>query len=273
MAKIEKHFQNNFTITSNHVVRDDRLSWKARGIFVYLWSQNNGWDFYETEVSKHAPDGLASLKAGLKELEGKGYLKRERIRDDKGHLTKSKWILTDSPTCDFPTLDKPTLGEPTLGNRTLRSTNLKNNQLKEVLTESNTSSKPSDLTDVKSSKPRKRVYSPSDTPYQLASYLFKKILENNPTAKKPNVQDWSNTMRLIVERDKFTPVQVKQVIDWCQNDSFWMHNILSPKSLRHHFDRFMGILIKEQEKVAATVVEPLPPEIAKALNYDYTKDL
>ena len=96
MTRIIKKYTNKFTVINNNVIQDERLSWKARGIFAYLWSKPDDWDFYETEVAKHAPDGRNSLRTGLKELEKLGYLKRTRLRVD-GHLSGSAWLLTDNP--------------------------------------------------------------------------------------------------------------------------------------------------------------------------------
>lgn len=127
--KVEKMKRSGFTIINNGVLNDTQLSWKAKGLFAYLWSQSDSWDFYEVEVLKHSTDGRASLRAGLKELEENGYLKRYRNRDDKGILRESKWILSEQPMFDFPKLDKPTLDYPTLDNRTLTSTNQNNTNL------------------------------------------------------------------------------------------------------------------------------------------------
>lgn len=124
--RVEKMKRNGFTIINNGVLNNTQLSWKAKGLFAYLWSQSDSWDFYEVEVLKHSTDGRASLRAGLKELEEHGYLKRYRNRDDKGILRESKWILSEQPMFDFPKLDKPTLDYPTLDNRTLTSTNQNN---------------------------------------------------------------------------------------------------------------------------------------------------
>lgn len=127
--KVEKIRRKGFTVISNDVLNNTALSWKAKGLFAYLWSQSDLWDFYEVEVLKHSTDGRASLRAGLKELEEHGYLKRYRNRDDKGILRESKWILSEQPMFDFPKLDKPTLDYPTLDNRTLTSTNQNNTNL------------------------------------------------------------------------------------------------------------------------------------------------
>ena len=127
--RVEKMKRSGFTIINNGVLNNTQLSWKAKGLFAYLWSQSDSWDFYEVEVLKHSTDGRASLRAGLKELEEHGYLKRYRKRDDKGILRESKWILSEQPMFDFPKLDKPTLDYPTLDNRTLTSTNQNNTNL------------------------------------------------------------------------------------------------------------------------------------------------
>lgn len=125
MVRIKKDYSKGFTTMNNTIVRDDSLSWKARGIFAYLWSMPDDWNFYETEVAKHATDGRQSLRTGLEELEKNGYLERTRSRDKLGKFGAPVWILHDepatthSPMSDYPTLDKPTSDYPTSGNRTL----------------------------------------------------------------------------------------------------------------------------------------------------------
>lgn len=132
MVRIKKDYSKGFTTMNNTIVRDDSLSWKARGIFAYLWSMPDDWNFYETEVAKHATDGRQSLRTGLEELEKNGYLERTRSRDKLGKFGAPVWILHDepatthSPMSDYPTLDKPTSDYPTLENRTLLNKYLTN---------------------------------------------------------------------------------------------------------------------------------------------------
>ena len=136
--RIKKQYQKGFTTVDNLVLNDTNLSWKAKGLFVYLWSQSDEWDFYETEVVKHSTDGIASLKAGLKELETTGYLKRQRKRDDKGHLKENEWILFDNPMLENPMLDNPTYEKRILDNRTLTNTNNNNNNYNNNITTTTT---------------------------------------------------------------------------------------------------------------------------------------
>lgn len=136
--RIKKQYQKGFTTVDNLVLNDTNLSWKAKGLFVYLWSQSDEWDFYETEVVKHSIDGIASLKAGLKELETTGYLKRQRKRDNKGHLKENEWILSDNPMLENPMLDNPTYEKRILDNRTLTNTNNNNTNYNNKLTTTTT---------------------------------------------------------------------------------------------------------------------------------------
>lgn len=70
-----------------------------------------------------------------------------------------------------------------------------------------------------------------------AKYLFEKIKENNPKHKEPLFDSWANDIRLMRERDNRTLQDIKDVIDWCQNDSFWKSNILAAGKLRKQFDQ------------------------------------
>lgn len=101
MPKLIKRDRGNYTNISNIVVRDSRLSWKARGIFLYLWSQANEWQFYVSEVATHATDGESALRSGLKELEHYGYLERNHRHNDSGSFDGMDWVLTDKPEQDF----------------------------------------------------------------------------------------------------------------------------------------------------------------------------
>lgn len=92
MTKIIKDVKNHYVNIDQQLIRDESLSWKARGIFMYLWSQTDEWYFYAKEVAKHSTDGLDTLNSGLKELEQHGYLSRKRKRDKEGCLKGTDWI-------------------------------------------------------------------------------------------------------------------------------------------------------------------------------------
>ncbi len=97
-------------------------------------------------------------------------------------------------------------------------------------------------------KGRKQVYDEHSIYFQLANRLYQRILENNPDHKKPNLQNWANDVRLMMERDKRTQEQIVYLIDWVQQDSFWMKNVLSIAKLRERFDQLV-MQVKSEKKV------------------------
>jgi len=65
---------------------------------MYLLDQSDSWQFYQTEICSHGPDGRSSVASGLKELEEAGYLKRTWVRDEKGKYTGRIWEVYEDPT-------------------------------------------------------------------------------------------------------------------------------------------------------------------------------
>ena len=96
MVRLIKKDNGNYTNTNNQLVRDDNLTWKARGIFNYLWSQANEWQFYVKEIASHSKDGEKALQSGLQELEEHGYLKRVNRHSKNGSFDGLDWILDDT---------------------------------------------------------------------------------------------------------------------------------------------------------------------------------
>ncbi|KRO14221.1 hypothetical protein IV64_GL001705 [Lactiplantibacillus xiangfangensis] len=124
MARIRKLAQNNYTVIDNAIIRDKSLSWKAKGVFAYLWSMPDDWEFYETEVMTHAKDGRDSLRSAIKELQDHHYMQRTRSRNEKGQVKTSDWELSDKPMLEKPTQDKPMQDDPTLPSTNGLSTDL-----------------------------------------------------------------------------------------------------------------------------------------------------
>lgn len=100
MVRLIKKDNGNYTNTSNQLVRDASLTWKARGIFNYLWSQSNEWQFYVKEIAGHSKDGEKALQSGLQELEEHGYLKRVNRHSKNGGFDGLDWILDDMGRLD-----------------------------------------------------------------------------------------------------------------------------------------------------------------------------
>ncbi|GGB61437.1 hypothetical protein GCM10011409_43360 [Lentibacillus populi] len=91
---------------------------------------------------------------------------------------------------------------------------------------------------------------------QLAELLFKKIKENNPSAKEPNIESWANTFRLMMEspKEKRSGKDIQDLILWSQQHSFWYKNVLSADKIRKQFDR-LYLEMKDEQKPKSNVVQ------------------
>ncbi|UDL16248.1 helix-turn-helix DNA binding domain protein [Microbacterium phage Kozie] len=115
MIRRGKSPADRFAQIANAALRDERLSWKARGLLAYLMSHTEGWQTSVARLARSGPDGRDAVRAGLGELIALGYLTRSarRNRNERGHLLDYDYDVTDTPTSDYPTLGSPTLGNPT----------------------------------------------------------------------------------------------------------------------------------------------------------------
>lgn len=129
MALIRTEHLKNYTVVNNTIIRDKRLSWKAKGIWLYAFSRPDDWTFHINDLINQSTDGTDSVRNGLKELEDAGYLKRERNRNEKGHVMGASWVFVEIPSQEVvnsqiisPKTENPTLVSQTLDKRTLLST-------------------------------------------------------------------------------------------------------------------------------------------------------
>ena len=95
---------------------------------------------------------------------------------------------------------------------------------------------------------KKNLFIENSKEMNLSKLLFSLMQINNPKAKQPNFQNWSKEFDYILRIDKKNIEEVERVIKWCQHDSFWKSNILSPKKLREKYDQLYLKMIEENNK-------------------------
>lgn len=76
----------NYTVVSNNILKNEKLSWKAKGIFVYLISLPDDWVIHLSEVMKHSLGGKKNLYSGIRELINYGYIKKVPIKRKKDNI-------------------------------------------------------------------------------------------------------------------------------------------------------------------------------------------
>lgn len=111
-------FERNFTQLPNVWLRDESLSFRARGLLALLMTHDDGWHVTLKSLAATSPnEGIDALRTATNELEERGYLKRVTLQGRGGKFEGTTWEICD-PHDDgevalFAALDHPT----TVGNR------------------------------------------------------------------------------------------------------------------------------------------------------------
>lgn len=97
MAKVTVQKNNNFTVISNDIFKDTRLSCKAKGLLVTMLSCPPEWNYTVDGLTKLSLDDRASIRSTLNELETFGYLDRRRVKDKKGRFADVEYTIYEAP--------------------------------------------------------------------------------------------------------------------------------------------------------------------------------
>lgn len=128
---IGKRIDGPYTVIGNAAAQDSEISWKAKGLLVYLLSLPKDWNIRISELAAHATDGYDSTKRAMDELLAAGYIQRgQRIRKPDGKLGDYVYLVTgvrdeipnmEKPNVGFPSQGKPDQGKPSQENRQLQN--------------------------------------------------------------------------------------------------------------------------------------------------------
>lgn len=97
----------NFTMVPNALIRDGRLSLKAKGVYCILFSKPDGWVYVEPALVEESADGRDAFRAAVKELIETGWLEKRQAQDETGRFSRIDWVLSAD--------GKPVAGKPVDG--------------------------------------------------------------------------------------------------------------------------------------------------------------
>jgi len=102
MSVIRVVKNKNYTVMSNYHLKDKRLSFKAKGLLSMCLSLPDDWNYSIAGLVKISKEGKESVTSTLKELEKEGYLKRKKIRDERGRIVDVEYTITEFPVNPCP---------------------------------------------------------------------------------------------------------------------------------------------------------------------------
>ena len=108
--RIEK--TRDYTVMSNHHLRDKSLSLKAKGLLSLMLSLPEEWDYTTKGLARICKDGVDSICAGVRELEEHGYVIRQRVRNPNGQLGAIEYTILEQPRPPEPKPKKPERENP-----------------------------------------------------------------------------------------------------------------------------------------------------------------
>lgn len=113
MAKLYK--QNiPFGMVPNKLLNNENISLKAKGLFAFMQSKPDGWNFSVEGMSVQLKESKSAISSAIIELESNGFVTRKKQQTSKGFITNYK-LFFEKPIADFPTLENPTLENPMVG--------------------------------------------------------------------------------------------------------------------------------------------------------------
>ena len=135
--RIEK--TRDYTVMSNHHLRDTSLSLKAKGLLSLMLSLPEDWNYTTRGLAKICKEGTDSIGSALKELERAGYIVRNRLRDGKGKIMDVEYVIYETPhlpdsvmPCEGgpdpgrPDTENPDMDSPCLENRPQLNKDIRN---------------------------------------------------------------------------------------------------------------------------------------------------
>lgn len=122
--------ESNFSVMSNAVIRDSRLSYRARGVLLEILSRPDNWRVSGDSLARSGKEGRDAILTALKELRDCGYIRMVKIRKEDGTFETTNYVYDtpqdvsegvlpspEIPTTVTPHPEKPTTGKPGLVNQ------------------------------------------------------------------------------------------------------------------------------------------------------------
>ena len=87
----------DYTVMSNHHLRNKNLSLKAKGLLSQMLSLPDDWDYTLKGLAAINKESVDAIRTAIWELEDTGYVVRTRVRDERGCLRGCDYYVYEYP--------------------------------------------------------------------------------------------------------------------------------------------------------------------------------
>ena len=125
IIRVEKN--RNYTVMSNEFLRNRELSLKAKGLLAVCLSLPDTWDYSINGLVAICKESITAVRNAMKELEEHGYMKINKLQNEKGHFYY-EYVIFETPHTGFlyvdnADMDKLPMENPVVGNQGQLNTN------------------------------------------------------------------------------------------------------------------------------------------------------
>lgn len=96
MTTIRVAKRRRFTSVDRDTLNDKTISFKARGVLVWLLDKPDDWTTSQERIEREGIEGREAIASAIKELETAGYIRRTRSRDGHGQW-HVEWTVYERP--------------------------------------------------------------------------------------------------------------------------------------------------------------------------------
>ena len=112
MAVFRIERTRDYTVMSNHHLRDKGLSLKSKGLLSMMLSLPEDWNYTTRGLAKSCKEGVDAIGGALRELEGAGYIVRHQMRDRQGRISDTEYVIYEQPQPKAPDTPQPDTASP-----------------------------------------------------------------------------------------------------------------------------------------------------------------
>ena len=112
MAVFRIERTRDYTVMSNHHLRNGKLSLKAKGLLSMMLSLPEDWNYTTRGLAKICKEGVDAIGGALRELEAAGYIVRNQLRDRQGRISDTEYIIYEQPQPKKPDMPQPDTASP-----------------------------------------------------------------------------------------------------------------------------------------------------------------
>ncbi|MBQ3419488.1 MAG: helix-turn-helix domain-containing protein [Erysipelotrichaceae bacterium] len=112
MAVFRVEKTKDYTVMSNHHLKNKNISLKAKGLLSQMLSLSDEWGYSLKGLAKINKESVDAVRTAVLELEKAGYVVREQTRASQGTFSQTAYTIYEEPQLDYPILENPITDNP-----------------------------------------------------------------------------------------------------------------------------------------------------------------